>query len=79
MIPEGLVKKQIAVLEVEAERITEQEMSAAIARAKELVATSGLTLEHLHATVASKTRGVAGVSRVRRSFPTPKEKGPSRS
>ncbi len=52
------IKKQIAALEAEAERIAKQEMSAAIAKVKAIMATFGLTVEHLQATVASKTRGV---------------------
>ena len=52
------IKKQIAALEAEAERITKQEMSAAIAKVKAIMATFGLTTEHLQATVASKTRSV---------------------
>jgi DNA-binding protein H-NS len=53
------IKKQIAALEAEAERITKQEMSAAIDKVKEIMATFGLTIEHLQATVAGKTVNAA--------------------
>ena len=53
------IKKQIAALEAEAERITTHERSAAVAKIKLLMATLGLTIEHLQATVASKPRGAA--------------------
>ncbi len=52
------IKKQIAALEAEAERIAKEEMSAAIAKVKEIMSTFGLTIEHLQAAVARKTRGV---------------------
>lgn len=47
------IKKQIAALEAEAERIVKQEMSDAIAKVKEIMSTFGLTVEHLQATVSS--------------------------
>ncbi len=50
------IKKQIAALEAEAERIAKQEMSGAIAKVKEIMSTFGLTIEHLQSTVAGKKR-----------------------
>jgi DNA-binding protein H-NS len=50
------IKKQIAALEAEAERITKQEMSGAIAKVKEIMATFGLTIEHLQTTVSGAKR-----------------------
>ncbi len=53
------IKKQIAALEAEAERIAKQEMSGAIAKVKEIMSTFGLTIEHLQSAVAGKTAKVA--------------------
>ena len=53
------IKKQIAMLEAEAERIAKQEMAGAIAKVKEIMSTFGLTVEHLGATAAGKKRGAA--------------------
>jgi len=53
------IRKQIAALEAEAERIAKQEMSEAIAKVKEIMSTFGLTIEHLQSAVAAKTRKVA--------------------
>jgi len=53
------IKKQIAALEAEAERITKQEMSGAIAKVRELMSTFGLTIEHLQARVAAKSPNAA--------------------
>ena len=48
------IKKQIAALQAEAERITKQEMSAAIAKVKGLMSEFGLTIEHLTQSVVGK-------------------------
>ena len=53
------IKKQIAALEAQAERIARQEMAGAIAKVKEIMSTFGLTVEHLQSTAAGKTRNVA--------------------
>ena len=53
------IKKQIAALEAEAERIAKQEMSGAIAKVKEIMSTFGLTIEHLQATVKGKKASAA--------------------
>ncbi len=47
------LKKQIAALEAQAERIAKEEMAAAIAKIKDIMAEFNLTIEHL-------TQGVAG-------------------
>ncbi len=61
------IKKQIAALEAEAERITKQEMSAAIAKVKEIMSTFGLTVEHLGAAVTGKARGAAKTVKPKRA------------
>lgn len=61
------IKKQIAALEAEAERITKQEISGAIAKVKEIMSTFGLTIEHLQAKVAGKGRAAAKTVKVKRS------------
>jgi DNA-binding protein H-NS len=48
------LKKQIAALEAQAERIAKEEMSSAIAKVKGIMAEFNLTIEHLTQTVASK-------------------------
>ncbi len=48
------IHKQIAALQAEAERITKQEMSAAIAKVKGLMSEFGLTIEHLTQSVVGK-------------------------
>jgi DNA-binding protein H-NS len=48
------LKKQIAVLEAQAERIAKAEMSSAIAKVKDIMAEFNLTIEHLTQTVAGK-------------------------
>lgn len=48
------IHKQIAALQAEAERITKQEVSAAIAKVKNLMSEFGLTIEHLTQSVAGK-------------------------
>lgn len=53
------IKKQIAALEAEAERIARQEMAGAIAKVKEIMSTFGLTVEHLQAAFAGKQRNAA--------------------
>ena len=53
------IKKQIAALEAQAERIAKQEMSGAITKVKEIMSTFGLTIEHLQSAVVGKTRKVA--------------------
>jgi DNA-binding protein H-NS len=53
------IKKQIVALQAEAERITKDEMSAAIAKVKDIMSSFGLTVEHLGAAVAGKKRGAA--------------------
>ena len=53
------IRKQIAALEAEAERITKQEMSGAIAKVKEIMSTFGLTIEHLQAAVSSAKRATS--------------------
>ncbi len=53
------IRKQIAALEAEAERIARQEMSGAIAKVKEIMTEFGLTIEHLQSAVGGKTRKVA--------------------
>jgi DNA-binding protein H-NS len=61
------IRKQIAALEAEAERITTQEMSAAIAKVKEIMSTFGLTIEHLQATVTGKQASVAKKVKAKRA------------
>ena len=51
------IHKQIAALQAEAERITKQEMSAAIAKVKGLMSDFGLTIEHLTQSVVGKPAG----------------------
>ncbi len=53
------IRKQIAALEAEAARITKAEMSAAIAKIKELMETFGLTAEHIGLTATRKRMGAA--------------------
>jgi DNA-binding protein H-NS len=48
------LKKQIAALEAQAERIAKEEMSSAIAKVKDIMAEFNLTIEHLTQTVAGK-------------------------
>jgi len=48
------LKKQIAVLEAQAERIAKEEMSSAIAKVKSIMAEFNLTIEHLTQAVAGK-------------------------
>jgi DNA-binding protein H-NS len=48
------LKKQIAALEAQAERIAKAEMSSAIAKVKGIMAEFNLTIEHLTHAVASK-------------------------
>ena len=52
------IRKQIQRLEAEAERITKQEMSGAIAKIKSLMSEFGVTLEHLSSTVSRKASAV---------------------
>ena len=61
------IRKQIAALEAEAERIAKQEMSGAIAKVKELMATFGLTIEHLQAAVAGKKANTAKKAKPKRA------------
>ena len=61
------IRKQIAALEAEAERIAKQEMSEAIAKVKEIMSTFGLTIEHLQSAVAAKTRKVAKKVKAKRT------------
>lgn len=61
------IKKQIAALEAEAERITKQEMSGAIAKVKEIMSAFGLTIEHLQAAVAVKVRTAAKTVKPKRA------------
>ena len=48
------IKKQIAALEAQAERIAKTEMSSAIAKIKDIMSEFNLTIEHLTQTVAGK-------------------------
>lgn len=48
------LKKQIAALEAQAERIAKEEMSSAIAKVKNIMAEFNLTIEHLTQTVGGK-------------------------
>jgi DNA-binding protein H-NS len=48
------LKKQIAALEAQAERIAKEEMSSAIAKVKSIMAEFNLTIEHLTQAVAGK-------------------------
>ncbi len=48
------LKKQIAALEVQAERIAKEEMASAIAKVKDIMAQFDLTIEHLTQTGADK-------------------------
>lgn len=70
------IKKKIAALEAEAERIAKQEMSGAVAKIRSLMSDFGITLEHLSGRstpaaakraasrkVASKKRAGVGVAR----------------
>ncbi len=61
------IKKQIAALQAEAERITKQEMSGAIAKVKEIMADFGLTIEHLQSAVTYKTRKVSKQLKAKRA------------
>jgi len=54
------LKKQIAALEAQAERIAKEEMASAIAKVKDIMAEYNLTIEHL-------TQAVAGKRAVKRS------------
>ena len=48
------LKKQIAALEAQAERIAKEEMSSAIAKIKDIMSEFNLTIEHLTQTVTGK-------------------------
>jgi len=48
------LKKQIAALEAQAERIAKEEMSSAIAKVKDIMAEFNLTIEHLTQSVTGK-------------------------
>src|SRR5471030_3301163 len=48
------LKKQIAALEAQAERIAKEEMSSAIAKVKNIMAEFNLTIEHLTQAVVGK-------------------------
>src|SRR5471030_271313 len=48
------IKKQIAALQAQAERIAKEEMSSAIAKVKNIMAEFNLTIEHLTQTVVGK-------------------------
>ena len=48
------LKKQIAALEAQAERIAKEEMASAIAKIKDIMAEFNLTIDHLTQAVASK-------------------------
>lgn len=48
------IKKQIAALEAQAERIAKEEMSSAIAKVKDIMSEFNLTIEHLTQSVAGK-------------------------
>src|SRR5471030_361999 len=48
------LKKQIAALEAQAERIAKAEMSSAIAKIKDIMSEFNLTIEHLTQTVTGK-------------------------
>jgi DNA-binding protein H-NS len=48
------LKKQIAVLQAQAERITKAEMSSAIAKVKDIMSEFNLTIEHLTQAVGGK-------------------------
>jgi len=48
------IKKQIAALEAQAERIAKEEMSSAIAKVKDIMAEFNLTIEHLTQAVGGK-------------------------
>jgi DNA-binding protein H-NS len=61
------IKKQIAALEAEAERIAKQEMSGAIAKVKEIMATFGLTIEHLQSAVTGKKRSAGKAAKPKRA------------
>ena len=61
------IRKQIAALEAEAERVAKQEMSDAIAKVKEIMSTFGLTIEHLQAAAAGKTRNAAKKVKAKRA------------
>ena len=49
------LKKQIAALEAQAERIAKEEMASAIARVKDIMAEFNLTIEHLTQAVGGKS------------------------
>ena len=61
------IRKQIAALEAEAERITRQEMAGAIAKVKEMMSSFGLTIEHLQSAVAGKVRTAAKSAKPKRA------------
>lgn len=48
------IQKQIAALQAKAERITKQELSAAVAKVKGLMSEFGVTIEHLSQSVVGK-------------------------
>ena len=49
------IHKQIAALQAKAERITKQEMSAAVVKVKSLMSDFGVTIEHLTQSVVGKS------------------------
>ncbi len=61
------IKKQIAALQAEAERIAKEEISAAIAKVKEIMSAYGLTIEHLQSAVAGKGRTAAKTAKPKRA------------
>lgn len=60
------LKKQIAALEAQAERIAKEEMSSAIAEVKAIMAEFNLTIEHLTHAVAGKRAAKKAVADARK-------------
>ena len=59
------LKKQIAALEAQAERIAKEEMSSAIAKVKDIMAEYNLTIEHLTLTAAGKRAAKKKMAKVK--------------
>ena len=61
------LKKQIAALEAQAERIAKEEMSSAIAKVKGIMAEFNLTIEHLTQTVTGKRTATKTKAKAKRT------------
>jgi DNA-binding protein H-NS len=71
------LKRKIAALEAQAERIAKQEMAGAIAKVSELMATYGLTIEHIRSATKGIVRSAGKSAKAKRaSTGTPKYADP---